>query len=66
MAAGPGSFNVFSGPVTGIGGTGTAGRGGAFTGSFMAGGGDPAAEMSGQLKISGTNYQSTGIFAARK
>ena len=39
---------------------------GTFDGSFFRGGSDPAAEMGGTLKISGIDYQSTAIFAAKK
>jgi len=60
-----GAGHKFSGTLNGTDVT-AAGRTGTFTGSFMSGGGDNAAEMGGQMLITGTNYQSAGIFAARK
>ena len=55
----------FVGAITAPAGTDPS-RSGSFTGSFMAGSGDGAAEMGGQLTIGGTDYQSGGIFAAKK
>lgn len=43
-----------------------AGRSGGYTGSFMKGGGDVAAEMGGQFKVDGGGYSAVGIFAAAK
>ncbi|MBT3330666.1 MAG: hypothetical protein HOK21_07475 [Rhodospirillaceae bacterium] len=63
--AAAGAGHKFSGTVTGDS-SATVGRNGTFTGSFMSGGGDDAAEMGGQILISGPNYQSAAIFAARK
>ena len=54
-----------SGNINGSSGT-AIGRLGTFDGSFFRGGSDPAAEMGGTLKISGIDYQSTAIFAAKK
>jgi hypothetical protein len=60
-----GDRHRFSGAISAATGT-DASRTGGFTGSFMAGGGDGAAEMGGQFNIAGTDYQSAGIFAGKK
>lgn len=55
-----GTRHKFTGSIAG------AGRTGGYTGSFMSGGGDAAAEMGGQFKVDGGGYSAVGIFAAAK
>jgi len=55
-----GTRHKFSGSISG------AGRTGGYTGSFMSGGGDVAAEMGGQFKVDGGGYSAVGVFAAAK
>jgi hypothetical protein len=39
---------------------------GSIAGSFVRGGGNPAAEVIGQFAVNGTNYQAAGIVAGRQ
>jgi hypothetical protein len=55
-----GARHKFAGTIAG------AGRTGGYTGSFMSGGGDVAAEMGGQFKVDGGGYSAVGVFAAAK
>ena len=55
-----GTRHKFNGSIAG------AGRTGSYTGSFMSGGGEVAAEMGGQFKVDGGGYSAVGIFAAAK
>ena len=61
LGAGTSGLNKFSGSLAG------AGRTVALTGSFINGGGDPAAEMGGNFSIDGgAAYRAAGIIAAKK
>lgn len=64
-AAGSG-LAVFNNSATLTGTGGQAGRTASITGGFVAGGGDPAAELAGRFSVTGTGYDAAGIIAASK
>ncbi len=57
---------VFNNSATLVGSGGQAGRTASITGGFVAGGGDPAAELAGKFTVTGTGYDAAGIIAASK
>lgn len=63
-AAGSGLARFANTALTGSGGQ--AGRTALVVGGFVAGGGDPAAEVGGQFTVTGTGYSAAGIIAASK
>ena len=64
-AAGSGQA-VFNNSASLTGAGGQAGRTASITGGFVAGGGDPAAELAGRFTVTGTDYDAAGIIAAAK
>lgn len=66
MSAAASGLAVFDNSAALVGSGGQAGRTATITGGFVAGGGDPAAEVAGKFTVAGTGYGAAGVIAGAK